>query len=701
MKTTSKKTLTVLSCSALAAGFAQGAIVYQHYNQIIDSGNNKSLTLDLNQDGFPDFTVAFYESGLQDPAYSVNPNQKPFIISYANSSGLTNSVLANSALLNPTGLPVTPAGTTIDGSYESAQTTGYFYKNTSGTQEGSWSAAGDNDGYVGLELADSANNTYFGWAHFIYNQTNVLNGFSGTITLVDTGFETQPGVGILAGQTAEAGSAAAIFTPPSSQTNYLGGTAQLTVVGTGDAPLTYQWFSGSGGVYTSLSDGGNIAGSSSSVLTISNFSSAYAADYVVAVANANGAVTSSVPATLTTAPLLLSPLYPSPIKIYSGGHVTINVTNYGSSVPVQFQWRKNGVNLSDGGNISGSTTASLTISPVSSADAADYSVVLANTFGSVTSAADTLTVTAPSTPYAQALFSLNPRSYWPLSETGGTVAYDLVGGHNGTIAGGVALGQPGVTNSNFGSPSYAVTFGGTNYVDVPDSADFNLSNAVTTVIWVNVPSVPAQTSGLFSHGDSSWFLKVQNISFAFLGSGEGLDTWSDAYPAKASSGTPTTNTWHMLAFTYSGVPSSTTTNGWLYVDGVKVGGQLLKYAPLPAATAQNWTNVDVWIGGSPDQGVRPGKGNNQLFTGSLANAALFTNALTADQVQALYAIAFEPIHVSVQTVPGGSNVITWPVGTLLQATSLNGPWTTNAAASPYTNSSTAPQLFFKVVAPSL
>ena len=34
-------------------------------------------------------------------------------------------------------------------------------------------------------------------------------------------------------------------------------------------------------------------------------------------------------------------------------------------------------------------------------------------------------------------------------------------------------------------------------------------------------------------------------------------------------------------------------------------------------------------------------------------------------------------------------------GTLLQATNVNGPWTTNAAASPYAFPSTGGQMFFK------
>ena len=56
-----------------------------------------------------------------------------------------------------------------------------------------------------------------------------------------------------------------------------------------------------------------------------------------------------------------------------------------------YRWRKNGTNLSDGGNVSGATSWNLTLSNVSPFDAASYDVVVAG-FSSVTSAPATLTV---------------------------------------------------------------------------------------------------------------------------------------------------------------------------------------------------------------------------------------------------------------------------------------------------------------------
>jgi uncharacterized repeat protein (TIGR03803 family) len=60
-----------------------------------------------------------------------------------------------------------------------------------------------------------------------------------------------------------------------------------------------------------------------------------------------------------------------------------------------YQWQKNGTNLVDGGNLSGSTNRTLSLANVSLADAATYSVVVSNALGSATSAGARLTAVYP------------------------------------------------------------------------------------------------------------------------------------------------------------------------------------------------------------------------------------------------------------------------------------------------------------------
>jgi len=49
------------------------------------------------------------------------------------------------------------------------------------------------------------------------------------------------------------------------------------------------------------------------------------------------------------------------------------------------------------------------------------------------------------------------------------------------------------------------------------------------------------------------------------------------------------------------------------------------------------------------------------------------------------------------TTAGGSLTLTWSQGTLLEAPTINGPWGTNNASSPYTPPMSAPQKFYRLI----
>jgi hypothetical protein len=170
---------------------------------------------------------------------------------------------------------------------------------------------------------------------------------------------------------------------PQSRTNIAGTDASFSVTATGPS-LNYQWqFNGS-----------DIAGANSSQYVRSAVQAAYAGGYSVVVSNPSGSVT-SLTATLT---VIVPPAFasqPTNVVASAGDDVAFAVTATGTE-PLAYQWFKNGTQvLTNGGNVSGATTATLSLGHVTTSDAGSYSVTVTNDAGTVTSEMATLTVIEP------------------------------------------------------------------------------------------------------------------------------------------------------------------------------------------------------------------------------------------------------------------------------------------------------------------
>ena len=355
-------------------------------------------------------------------------------------------------------------------------------------------------------------------------------------------------------------------------------------------------------------------------------------------------------------------------SLLAGATLNASVANIGNP-PFTYRWYFN----SGENPISTAATPALTIPSLQPGNAGSYTCLVSNQYGTALSLALNLTVVSPTT-YEQSLLSLNPIAYWPLNENNGTVVHDLVGNYNGTYNGGFTLAQSGPTNSVFGSPSRSAFFDGTSaYVDIPEGP-FNITGSMTTVAWVDVLTSP-KFAGLFGNGDASWRMSVSS-------SGQPGASVGNATDATSSTSIMDGN-WHMVAYTYTGI--SGINNGLLYVDAVLVASDSVTSPPLG-------NNLDVWIGGSPDYGTA------RLSNAKIAHAAVFTQALTAIQMQDLYTGTYAaPVNLGV-TRSGLSVVLNWPAGVLLQALALTGPWITNSAAvSPYTVPAASGNQFFKLL----
>ncbi|MGA9452837.1 MAG: immunoglobulin domain-containing protein [Verrucomicrobiia bacterium] len=181
-----------------------------------------------------------------------------------------------------------------------------------------------------------------------------------------------------------------ITNQPTGQTVCAGTTVHFSVTATG-WPLSYQWYKGN----TQLSDGGNVSGSTTPTLTLANVSGPDAANYTVVVSNGNQGVTSSA-ATLVVQTTCIAPTIvtsPQSQNATAGAIVSFTVgVNQNAGQPLFYQWQKNGVNLIDGGEVFGATTATLTLQGVAAADAGSYTVTVSNGGGFATSAAAILSV---------------------------------------------------------------------------------------------------------------------------------------------------------------------------------------------------------------------------------------------------------------------------------------------------------------------
>jgi len=180
---------------------------------------------------------------------------------------------------------------------------------------------------------------------------------------------------------APAAKAPVIVTQPASVTAGVGAVASFSVVATG-LNLHYQWLKGAAA----------ISGATSDTYTISSVKTTDAASYSVIITNFAGSVTSAT-ATLTVAPVPVFVTQPTN-QVATNGTTTVFQAKLKGRGSMQFQWFKNGASLSDGGNISGSHTSSLTISNVKFSDAGAYSIQVSNKAGSVTSSNALLTVVA-------------------------------------------------------------------------------------------------------------------------------------------------------------------------------------------------------------------------------------------------------------------------------------------------------------------
>ncbi|HEY1788979.1 MAG TPA: Ig-like domain-containing protein, partial [Verrucomicrobiae bacterium] len=220
---------------------------------------------------------------------------------------------------------------------------------------------------------------------------------------------------------------AIITQQPVASTNIDFGTTLTVPVGVSGNPLALQWYD---------TNGVAIAGQTSATLTINNDQTSDA--YYVVATNTFGSVTSSIVSVSVITGLQVG-LGPS-VTLYAGQPWTFTAQAFGN-VPLYYQWYQGASPIPNATNATYSTVASL--------GATSYTCTVTNGYNGYTSTnAGPVTLTGVAVPtngFSQAILSDHPIAYWRLNEpSGSAIAYDYVGGYNGTYGSDTTNGLPGV-----------------------------------------------------------------------------------------------------------------------------------------------------------------------------------------------------------------------------------------------------------------
>jgi hypothetical protein len=224
----------------------------------------------------------------------------------------------------------------------------------------------------------------------------------------------------------------------------------------------------------------------------------------------------------------------------------------------------------------------------------------------------------PAGSYPAAVVADGAVAYWRLGETSGTTAVDVIGGANGTISGGVTLGQAGALADG----DKAMGFNNGSVI-VPNGAYSAVGTGpFSWELWLRYTSTAASFAYLISCRSPA----PQTGFDAYVTISGGLVTarvWqsTSAYTATSSLPTDPNGQWHHFVGVLTRGASDVMT---LYRDGLSVGT-----VTLPAA-GWNLTNTSSFVIGNSLE-------NDTPWIGTLDDVAIYPTALTAPQIAAHYA----------------------------------------------------------------
>ncbi|MGH7940004.1 MAG: LamG-like jellyroll fold domain-containing protein [Limisphaerales bacterium] len=253
-----------------------------------------------------------------------------------------------------------------------------------------------------------------------------------------------------------------------------------------------------------------------------------------------------------------------------------------------------------------------------------------------------------------------PATTYPSAMNYGSDASDMTnfvtsesGADSAVYQPGTVPGMPGPSYGGFGPDSRACAFNG--YAGAVDAGYNSLlnptgaNNNFSLVAWFkgNPMDALGRYNCLASHSNSSWKAQFQNGKvFAYKGVGAQANIAPNVVNVNDGK-------WHM--YVLESTSGNTGTNVELYLDSGAYSAEVANASSIPGAGT-----VDAWIGGAPDYAQPTNEASyntaQQYFAGEICQVAYFTNALTPNQINALYSAARPEPLISRQPVSGLAGV---------------------------------------------
>ena len=304
--------------------------------------------------------------------------------------------------------------------------------------------------------------------------------------------------------------------------------------------------------------------------------------------------------------------------------------------PLAYQWLKGGV------IIPGATTASLAINnALTTSDAGGYSVVISNSFGSVTSAVATVTVLSPTS------ITNGLAAYWAFDEVSGATASDSTTNANH----GALVNFPG-DNSQWiaGRIGGGLGFRGAgpnDYVNVPNYP--KPGSTMTISAWVWADSRPTWATII-----KNWPGSQQQFHFGLENTSGDLSNYliqqggGQLGPVREGAGSPIPlGSWQHVALVCDG------RNMRLYRNGVPVGAPLAYNGTIQTNPVNQYLSIGA---------KRNGATVDSYWQGRMDDLGLWTRGLTADEIFSIYKTGTNGQPLTVAPLGNPALVTTQPQG---------------------------------------